>query len=586
MREHSETWRALGRRLIRTGRAFPLAVLLAARPAAAEVVLEGLDTQQSANVLAYLDFDDEACDAPGWRVEQLYQGAPTRIRDALQALGYYEPRISSRFERDDACWHATFTIDLREPVAVRTFDVRVDGEAADEAAFAVARDQSPLRAGAPLHHGHYEALKRRWSDLALELGYPDAKFVANRIDVYPEQRSADIVLHFDSGKRYRFGDVTFEQDVLSDRLIRSYMPFRPGDVYDARELTNLYIALADSGYFSNIEVRPVEANRETGEIPVVIALTGAARRLITYGVGFSTDTGPRVRFGRNNRRFNERGHQFGVNTQLSPVVSEFTANYRLPYGDPRSEWIDFDVGIKSEDTETAESESLEVGARRVLERPGDWTRTQKLNLLVEDFEVAAQLGRSRLLMPGINWTRIRADNNIRPTRGSKLELDVRGANDVLGSDTNFVQVLAKGKWIWSLSAKDRLLLRGDVGVTGERSFAELPPSVRFFAGGDNSVRGYDFEELGPVDLTGKVIGGSSLAVGSFEYERVVRERWSVAVFVDSGNAFEGSDFDARTGAGFGARWQSPLGPIRIDIAHPAHDVDTDWRLHISLGPDL
>jgi translocation and assembly module TamA len=586
MSEHFVTLRALGRLPVRLPPAFLLGALLAASPVDAEVVLMGLDAAQSANVLAYLEFDDEPCDAPAWRVEQLNQASPARIRDALQALGYYEPRIDSKLERDDACWHATFTVQLGEPTVVRAFDVLLDGEAAGDSSFLAARDQSPLRAGAALHHGHYDALKRRWSDLALERGYADAKFTQSRIDVYPEQRVADVVLHFDSGRRYRFGDVTFEQDVLSDRLIRSYLPFHPGDAYDTQELTDLYIALADSGYFRNIEVAPAQANRDTGEIPIVIVLTGAARRLITYGVGFSTDTGPRIRFGRNNRRFNDRGHQFGVNAQLSPVVSEVTANYRFPFGDPRSEWIDFDVGVKSEDTETAESESLQFGARRVLERPGDWTRTQMLNLLVEDFEVADQLGRSRLLMPGINWTRIRADNNIRPARGSKLELEVRGANDVLGSDTNFLQVIAKGKWIWSPSQKARILLRGDLGATEERSFDELPPSVRFFAGGDNSVRGYDFEALGPVDTDGEVIGGLSLAVGSVEYEHAVRERWSVAVFVDSGNAFEGSNFDTKTGAGLGARWQSPLGPIRVDLAHPFDDEDTSWRLHISLGPDL
>jgi translocation and assembly module TamA len=586
MSEHFVTLRALGRLPVRLPPAFLLGALLAASPVDAEVVLMGLDAAQSANVLAYLEVDDEPCDAPAWRVEQLNQASPARIRDALQALGYYEPRIDSKLERDDACWHATFTVELGEPTVVRAFDVLLDGEAAGDPSFLAARDQSPLRAGAALHHGHYEELKRRWSDLALERGYADAKFTQSRIDVYPEQRVADVVLHFDSGRRYRFGDVTFEQDVLSDRLIRSYLPFHPGDAYDTQELTDLYIALADSGYFRNIEVAPAQANRDTGEIPIVIVLTGAARRLITYGVGFSTDTGPRIRFGRNNRRFNDRGHQFGVNAQLSPVVSEVTANYRFPFGDPRSEWIDFDVGVKSEDTETAESESLQFGARRVLERPGDWTRTQMLNLLVEDFEVADQLGRSRLLMPGINWTRIRADNNIRPARGSKLELEVRGANDVLGSDTNFLQVIAKGKWIWSPSQKARILLRGDLGATEERSFDELPPSVRFFAGGDNSVRGYDFEALGPVDTDGEVIGGLSLAVGSVEYEHAVRERWSVAVFVDSGNAFEGSNFDTKTGAGLGARWQSPLGPIRVDLAHPFDDEDTSWRLHISLGPDL
>jgi translocation and assembly module TamA len=393
-------------------------------------------------------------------------------------------------------------------------------------------------------------------------------------------------VHFDSGKRYRFGDVTFDQDVLGDRLIRSYLPFHPGDSYDTRELTELYIALADSGYFRNIEVRPGQAKRDTGEIPIEIVLTGAARRLISYGIGYSTDTGPRIRFGRNNRRFNDRGHQFGVNAQLSPVVSEVTANYRFPYGDPRTEWINFDAGIKSEDTDSAESDSLELGARRVLERPGDWTRTQMLNFVIEDFEVADQIGRARLLMPGINWTRIRADSSTRPSHGSKLDLQTRAASDALGSNTTFVQVLTRAKWIWSPSAKARILVRSDIGATQAQTFAELPPSIRFFAGGDNSVRGYDFESLGPEDADGEVLGGSSLAVGSFEYEHMVRERWSVAVFVDSGNAFAGPHFDAKTGVGLGARWQSPLGPIRVDLAHPLDDDETSWRLHISLGPDL
>ena len=143
-------------------------------------------------------------------------------------------------------------------------------------------------------------------------------------------------------------------------------------------------------------------------------------------------------------------------------------------------------------------------------------------------------------MPGINWTRIRADNEIRPTVGSKLALEVRGAHDAIVSDTTFVQAIAHGKWIWSLPRGQRILVRGQLGATAEREFEELPASVRFFAGGDNSVRGYAFEELGPVDADGNVIGGSSLATGSFEFEQPLRARWSLAFFVDSGNAFEGS----------------------------------------------
>jgi translocation and assembly module TamA len=256
-------------------------------------------------------------------------------------------------------------------------------------------------------------------------------------------------------------------------------------------------------------------------------------------------------------------------------------------GGSRSEWLNFDAGIEREDTDTSESKRLELGARRVHERRGDWTRTELLSLRVEDFAVAEQQSRARLLMPGIDWTRIRADNEIRPARGSKISLELRGANDNLVSDTNFVQFVTQGRWIWSTRRNQRFLVRGQVGATAEREFAELPASVRFFAGGDNSVRGYKFEALGPLDADGNVIGGSSLATGSFEFEQPLRQRWSLAFFVDAGNAFEGSNIDAKTSAGIGGRWQSPLGPIRIDLARPLNDDTADkWRVHVSLGPDL
>jgi translocation and assembly module TamA len=563
-----------------------LLATLAAAPVRATVELEGVEGALAANVLAFLDLDEEPCDTPRWRVEQLELKAPVRVREALQAFGYYEPRVRSSVEFDADCWRVTLTIEPGEPIRIRTLDVELTGEAAGDAAFAAVASRAELTSGAILDQGVYEARKRGWADLARERGYAEAAFVVNRIDVYPEQHAADIALHFDSGPRYGFGRVELVQDVLTDALVRSYVQFKEGEPYDGRRLTELYAELVGSGYFRTINVRSLEPDRASRIIPVQIELTGAARRQISYGIGFSTDTGPRFRFGRNNRRFNERGHQFGVNAQLSPVISEVTANYRLPLKDSRTEWVNYDTGIKHEKTDTADSNSLELGARRVLERPGDWTRTLMATFQIEDFEVAGQIGRSQLLMPGADWTRVEADNAIRPSKGSRMELQVRAANAALGSDTSLVQTVAQGKWIRSLPQGGRFLVRAHVGATATHAFAELPPSVRFFAGGDNSVRGYDFETLGPVDANGEVIGGSRLAVGSFEFEQPLRARWSLAFFVDSGNAFEGSRIDAKTGAGLGGRWQSPLGPIRIDVAHPFNDPANDWQVHISLGPDL
>jgi translocation and assembly module TamA len=577
----TDLWRAL--------RASAAAAALAATGiAAADVELVGVEDPLAANVRAYLDLDEEPCDAPRWRIEQQYRGAPARVRDALQAYGYYEPAIAPQLEFAEECWHARFTIAAGEPVRIRTVGLGLAGEAQNDPPFvaALALAQASLSSGAVLDHGAYELLKRRLADLGRERGYADAQFTANVIDIYPEQHAADIALRFDSGVRYTFGNTELTQDVLTEELASSYLTFNAGEPYDARRLADVYAALADSGYFRTIDLRPLPPDPATRTIPIAVALSGAPRTTTSYGIGYSTDTRLRFRFGRNNQRFNDRGHQFGINAQLSPVISDVRANYRLPLNGSQTEWLNFDAGVEREDTESAESEIFEIGARRVRERRSEWTRTQMLALRVEDFEIADVEDRARLLMPGIGWTRIRADNEIRPTVGSKLAFEIRGAHDAIVSDTTFVQATALGKWIWSLPRGQRILVRTQLGATAEREFDELPASVRFFAGGDNSVRGYSFEELGPVDADGNVIGGSSLATGSFEFEQPLRARWSLAFFVDSGNAFERSEMDAKTSVGLGGRWQSPLGPIRIDLALPLEDDHDDWRVHITLGPDL
>jgi translocation and assembly module TamA len=127
-----------------------------------------------------------------------------------------------------------------------------------------------------------------------------------------------------------------------------------------------------------------------------------------------------------------------------------------------------------------------------------------------------------------------------------------------------------------------------MGYTLVDDFNRLPTSLRFFAGGDSSIRGYEYESLGPKNENGDVIGGEALIVGSIELDYNFKESWSVAAFVDSGNAFSDEEIDVKTGAGFGIRWQSPIGPIRLDIGFPIDDPDENksYRIHFTLGPDL
>jgi len=552
----------------------------------AEVVIDGIDAELRTNVLAVLRLDEEACTAPERRVESEFDRANADIALALEAFGYYDPTIDETLEFSQECWLARFSIDPGERVLLRNVSIELRGDATTDSSFSAVLSASAVRPMQPLLHGDYDRLKQALRSLAIERGYRDAQFVEASIDVFPDERAADVRILFDSGARYRFGEIDMDQDVVDAELFGRYIELQSGDYYDNRQLADARLELMNTGYFNTVSVEPGTPDREAGRIPVVIRVTPAARAEASYGFGFSTDTGPRFRFGRTIRRANRSGHQIDFNGLLSPLVVEASANYRMPYGDPRSEWVSFDIGVLREETDTSTSRSFQFGARRVVLQADLWTRTDSLSMLVEDFDVGSQSGRARLLMPGVAWTRLDADDAIRPNRGSRLRFVLRGASDSLTSNASFMQLVVSGKWIWPMPRSSRLLVSASAGQIWHDVFEDLPPSVRFFAGGDNSVRGYGFETLGPVNELGEVIGGSRLLTGSVEIEKQLKPAWSVALFSDTGNAFSSSTPDLHSSVGIGARWRSPLGPVRFDLARPLDGVDRGIQIHITLGPDL
>ena len=124
------------------------------------------------------------------------------------------------------------------------------------------------------------------------------------------------------------------------------------------------------------------------------------------------------------------------------------------------------------------------------------------------------------------------------------------------------------------------------GTLVDNPFTEVPASLRFFAGGDRSVRGYAYQSLGPLDASNKVVGGKHLMVGSIEFEHSFNHRWGAALFYDAGNAMDHLGDELERGAGIGVRWKSPVGPVRFDLARALTLDGEPWRIHINIGPDL
>jgi translocation and assembly module TamA len=217
---------------------------------------------------------------------------------------------------------------------------------------------------------------------------------------------------------------------------------------------------------------------------------------------------------------------------------------------------------------------------------GDRIATRFVDLLVERDEIGGRTLDTSLVLPGLSWASSYRDDLARPREGYRRSYGVS-----LGvGDMTLIQGDFRGKWITALPWDARVIVRGRAGaILEDDEFDQVPLSLRFFSGGDNSVRGYDYESLGPRNAAGELIGGNRVIEASVEYEHPVTESWSVAVFVDSGNSFLGSDFEPRTGGGIGARWFTPIGPVRVDVAWPLDSSlgeDHGPRLHNSLGPDL
>jgi len=568
-----------------TAAAATLALLLAVA-ARADIVISGVGEELERNVRAFVALADESCDIEGWRLRRQLRAARVQTRRALEPFGYYDPVIDTTLSTSADCWRVDIAIEPGARVRYRNVDIRLLGEAADDPAFDAYRQHVPIRPGEALDHASYDAIKRSASTLAAERGYIDAEFTENTIDVWPDDVAADVTLHYNSGRRYRLGAIDVEQDIVEDRIVFGYLDLEQGAPFSSDDLVRAQRDLIDSAYFDNVEVVADTENAVDGEIPIRISVTPGTRIEYTIGAGASTDIGARFRAGYRNNRINRRGHRAIADLNYSPVVQAITTEYRIPLGDPRREWFSLNGAVSVEEPDTFRDENQRLGVRWTETLGDRWLRTLFVDASNSTFDVGNENETSRFIVPGIVMSQKVSDSDTYPTRGHRLDIEFYGTDASLGSSTGFVKATLFGRLVRSFGRSSRVLARVGIGALQTEQFERLPPSLRFFAGGDESIRGFDYDTLGPLDEEGNVIGGSRLLTASLEVERRLRGNFYGAVFVDAGNAFNDTDIDTQVGTGVGLKWRSPVGPVRIYIGFPVSESDANPRLHLRLGGDL
>ncbi|MEO6264078.1 MAG: autotransporter assembly complex family protein [Luteimonas sp.] len=558
------------------------------------VDIHGLDEAMTGNVRVSLSLVDAlGKDVSGRRLAYLVREAEAETREALEPFGYYSPQIDVQRTRGVNTTAVTITVVPGEPVRVRGAHIAITGEGGHDRYLKQELGAFVPKPGAVFEHAPYEASKARISRRLAERGYFDADFDSRKVEVTRAENAADIDLVWDSGQRYDMGRVTFAQvpnHIIREQLLDKLRYWDEGSYYHQGKLDRLRKSLVALDYFSRIDIEPQPEHAVDRRVPVQVTLTPARRSIYTAGVSYGTDSGGGVRLGVERRYLNARGHKALAQIDYAERRKTLTLQYRIPAFAWLDGWYTASLQAADEQTDYIDTRRIEFVASRSGEINTHLTAIASLHALRERWAYTGDIDNpghryATFTYPSLRGEYIDADDRLYPRDGLGASLQLRGGVEGAGSDANFAQLHARASWFRGLGARDRLILRGELGHTFTDALVEIPPSLRFYAGGDRSIRGYNYREVGPrIGRFG--LGAKNVITASTEFEHYFSPQWGAAVFVDSGSAFDGRVPDWHTGVGIGVRWRSPVGPVRVDIARGLDDPDSAFTLHLNIGADL
>jgi translocation and assembly module TamA len=566
-----------------------LIALLIGAPAGAlqlrEVRVSGVDDELLVNVRGRMGLTQHPAGTAltEARLDYLVQQAPDEARQALEPFGFYDAEVEVEPRRSGDSVRVDVRIRPGDPVRVRERRIDLHGPGAADPPLAELIARFEPERGDPFDHRVYESSKRSIQRALQQRGYFDAEARTTRVEVTRASRSADIELDWDTGPRARFGELRFAGSHINEALLHSRADVVAGAPFDQAELLLLHQKLLELDYFSVIDVQPQleEASGDPPRVPIEVSLQPAARSVYRAGLSYGTDNGAGIRLGFDRRWVNRRGDKIVSEADISQRSTAIALQYRIPAWRRLPGWWTVGTIARQERRGAIESEIGGFLVSRSFEWLDDkWTAEARVERERFDDQYTS------LVYPALRWDRTRLNDPLYPNSGYGFTVQGRAGNAAIGSQVDFAQLHLQMRLAIGFGERQRLLLRGEVGRTFGDDLQQLPPSLRFFAGGDRSVRGYGYQELGPRDDDGRVIGGRNLLVASAEFEHMFTATWGGAVFVDAGNAFNLRDFSPAVGVGVGVRWRSPIGPIRLDIGHGLDQPEATVRLHLTIGPQL
>ena len=553
----------------------------------AEIEITGLDGDLLEQATANITVTRELAAAVSPRtMDRRLRQAVTQIDNALKVNGYYSAVITPNIQEEGERTVFHFDVVKGEPVRIGSLRLDITGVGADFSEFQNWKNNFPLQPGDILVDTYYEEALTELQRTARRYGFFDSRISTREIRIDPSALKADIHIAFEPGLRFRFGEIRLDQDYFDTDFLQRFFNIEPGQSFNNDDLQVLHQRFAASSFFSSIRLSPLLDERSGDEVPISVELERRKRDRYFAGIGYSTDLGVRGKLGMDRRYVNSKGHSFSSLLDYAELKRQVRLAYTIPLTRPYTENLVLSYQYSDRRDEDLKSRVNGIDATRIWKRGlHDWQ--YGIWYFTADNELDGEFSEGEFLAPSAGWSYSRADNFIFPRQGWQLGVNFVGASESVVSTESFLQARLNATLILPAFKTDRLLLRGRLGRTFIENFSVLPKQLRFYAGGDNSVRGYEYQTLAPYNENGSLVGGDSLIFGSVEYEHYFKPEIGAAVFWDAGNAFFAGDaINLAHGAGVGLHLNLPFGVFRFDVANALSKPDRPWRVHITLRPDL
>ena len=509
-----------------------------------------------------------------------------RVNEASKVYGYYRPNVKMTFRSKKSAVLVVY-VDPGKPVWVKKTHVQILGEALTDPGFMRIFRKMTIKPYTILTHDAYESLKAKIIATALIRGYFDAHFVKNHVYADPTENSADVYLIFNSGRRYRFGKVSFTGDTRYVPAIEPLVQIEESDRFNTDKLSSVSSHLYDTGYFADAEVHPILEETEDYQVPINIHLKRKKFNVVETSLGYATDEGVRGKVKWNMPLLNERGDSLVMQLHASEVKREFLVRYKIPFRNPLSDYFFLQAQQIRENLNDTLDNITSFQGHYVTKEHAPWSVDYGFTVQYEDYSQGIENGNTWTIGPSlrVNFARAFPYRDVRS--GENYNFRIFSSSTNLGGDVTFLQLYSSAKWLLSPTRDSRFILRLEQGANIGPDAKSAPPSYRFFVGGDNSVRGFGYKTVSDRDRGGKLSGGRYMTSGTAEIQIPVIEDLRNAWFIDAGQATnEYKSENTVIGVGTGIRYVTPIGLVKVDLGFGVSEKKVPFHLHFGIGPDI